>query len=77
MYNGGIDMDSNVQKLEDFEVLKGIINKDIKIEHLDDDVKIRLINLCTERIDIVNRRIQTTQKKIDKATCLIKKLQEN
>ena len=46
------------QKLKDFEILKQIINKKIQIEDLEDEVKIRLIGLCKNQIDVVNKRIQ-------------------
>ena len=51
------------QKLKDFEILKQIVNNKIQIEDLDDEVKIRLIELCKKQIDVVNKRIEEIKSK--------------
>ena len=58
----------NNQKLSDFEVLKKIINKELHMEDVDVDTKIRLIQLCDDRINDINKKIDDIEDKISKMT---------
>lgn len=51
------------QKLEDFEVLKDLMNLKIKLNEIDDDTKKRLIELCREQIEITNKKIDEVRNK--------------
>ena len=46
------------QKLEDMEVLKGVVNGKIDMSALDIDLKKRLISICSEQLDSVEKRIE-------------------
>lgn len=54
------------QKLSDFEILKKIVNKELRTEDIDLDTKIRLIRLCDNRINDINKKIEVIDKKISK-----------
>ena len=58
----------NNQKLSDFEVLKKIINNELHMEDVDVDTKIRLIQLCDDRINDINKKIDDIDDKISKMT---------
>ena len=58
----------NNQKLSDFEVLKKIINNELHMEDVDVDTKIRLIQLCDDRINDINKKIDDIEDKISKMT---------
>lgn len=53
------------QKLSDFEILKKIVNKELHMEDIDSETKIRLINLCDNRIKEINKKIDIIDRKID------------
>lgn len=54
------------QKLSDFEILKKIVNKELRMEDVDLDTKIRLIRLCDDRINDINKKIEIIDNKINK-----------
>ncbi|MBR2704438.1 MAG: hypothetical protein IKE91_03115 [Clostridia bacterium] len=56
------------QKLNDFEILKKVVNKEISMDDIDLDTKIRLIQLCDNRISDINKKIEDIDKKIYKIT---------
>ena len=56
------------QKLSDFDILKKIVNKELRMEDVDIDTKIRLIKLCDNRINDINKKIEVIDKKISKMT---------
>lgn len=58
--------DSYVQKLSDFEILKKLINKELDMNEVDNDTKMRLIALCDDRLKEVNKKIETVKRKIEK-----------
>lgn len=58
----------NNQKLSDFEVLKKITNNELHMEDVDVDTKIRLIQLCDDRINDINKKIDDIDDKISKMT---------
>lgn len=52
--------------LEDFEVLKDVINGKIEIKDLDIDLEKRLIVLCNNRINEINKKIAVKDLEIAK-----------
>ena len=54
------------EKLNDFELLKNIINDEVKIENIDNEVKQRIIELCNSRLKGLNKEIAKKEEKIDK-----------
>lgn len=56
------------QKLSDFDILKKIVNKELRMEDVDLDTKIRLIKLCDNRINDINKKIEVIDKKISMMT---------
>lgn len=52
----------HIQNLEDFEILKKIIKREIEIKDLDYDIKIRLINLCNKRAKEIDKKIKKLKK---------------
>lgn len=61
------------QKLQDFEILKSIVEGKTNIKDLDRDVKIRLIDICNRRLDEINKKIEDTKSEINKIESLILK----
>ena len=53
------------QKLDDFEILKKIVNKELSIKEVDLETKIRLIKLCDNRINEINKKIADYDKRIN------------
>ena len=43
--------------LDDFEILKKVVDGEIKIHDLDEDIKTRLIAMCKARIVSIDREI--------------------
>lgn len=62
-------MENENLKIDDFEILKEIIDGKSDIKNLDVDTKKRLIELCSNRLDDIN-------KKIHNKTLEIKRLKE-
>ena len=52
------------KKIEDFEILKSIVQGNIKINELEKDLKIRLIELCDLRLKKINLDIERIKKEI-------------
>lgn len=52
----------HIQNLEDFEILKKIIKREIEIKDVDYDIKIRLINLCNKRAKEIDKKIKKLKK---------------
>ena len=46
------------QKLEDIDTLKEIVTGKINMDSLDNEVKIRLIDICSERLDKVEQKLE-------------------
>ena len=46
------------QKLEDVDTLKDIVSGKINMDSLDNEVKIRLIDICSERLDKVEQQLE-------------------
>ncbi len=46
------------QKLEDVDTLKEIVTGKINMDSLDNEVKIRLIDICSERLDKVEQKLE-------------------
>lgn len=46
------------QKLEDVDTLKDIVSGKINMDSLDNEVKIRLIDICSERLDKVEQKLE-------------------
>lgn len=61
------------QKLQDFEILKRIVEGKTKIKDLDKDLKIRLIDICNTRLYEINKKIEDTKSEIEKIDNLILK----
>lgn len=61
------------QKLQDFEILKSIVNGKTEIKYLDKDLKLRLIDICNNRLDEINKKIEDTKFEIEKIDKLILK----
>ena len=59
-------------ELEDFEILKAIMNGNLKVEDLDSDLRKRLIIMCKEKLSKTNLEIE----KIDNNIKQIKELIE-
>lgn len=53
------------QKLSDFEILKKIVNKELSMNDVDLETKVRLIKLCDNRINDINKKIEIIDKKIN------------
>lgn len=45
------------QKLEDVDTLKDIITGKVNMDSLDNEVKFRLIDICSERLDKVEQKL--------------------
>ena len=56
---------ANEQKLEDFSALKGLMEGTIKLEQLDEETKIRLIDLCNDRLDVMKQKVEEKRKEAD------------
>lgn len=54
----------NNKILEDFEILKKVVNKELSMNDIDSDTKARLIDLCDSRITDINRKIEEYDEKI-------------
>lgn len=68
------------QKLEDFEILKNIVEGNLSIKQLDNDTKRRIIDICNNRIVSVNKMISDKNMEIEKMESLltnIKKIKSN
>ena len=46
------------QKLEDVDTLKEIVTGKVNMDSLDNEVKIRLIDICSERLDKVEQKLE-------------------
>ena len=46
------------QKLEDIDTLKEIVTGKRNMDSLDNEVKIRLIDICSERLDKVEQKLE-------------------
>ena len=67
---------ASVLVLDDFEVLKGIIEGKIEIQKLDKDLKKRLIVICNNRLNEVNQKIEDKDVEIVKMEKIISSLNE-
>ena len=64
--------------LNDFEVLKEVVNGNIKVDELDSDMKKRIILMCKKRLNEVNteiKQIRESTKKINELVYELKKIQ--
>lgn len=52
------------QKLDDLETLKDVMNGDIDMESLDNEVKIRLIDICSERLESIEQKIDEKRRQL-------------
>lgn len=66
----------NNQKLEDFEVLKDLMQLKVKLNEIDDDTKKRLIELCREQIEITNKKIDEVRKKNEELRVKIEQIKK-
>lgn len=62
------------KSLEDFEVLKNIIEGKTKIENIDIDLKKRLIVICNKRLKKVNESIKERELEIYRMEKLISEI---
>ena len=64
-FGGGqkLNRTEQVQDLEDFEILKKIINNEIDMKDIDYNTKIRLINLCEKRTKQIQQKIKDLENK--------------
>ena len=69
-------MEIKNQKIQDFYVLQSIIKGNTDIKKLDNNTKKRLINLCNERIDFMNKKIKRKFEKIEEAENILKKIKK-
>lgn len=53
------------QMITDFEILKKIVNKELSFKDVDYETKIRLIKLCDNRINEINKKIKEYDRRID------------
>lgn len=68
------NINSIEQKLKDFETLEKLVNGDVGVELLEEDLKSRLINLCEERLEAVERKIAKKTSEADALEKYLKKL---
>lgn len=69
--NNSVSVASKQIPLDDFEVLKEIMNGNIKIEELDSDLKKRLILMCKKRLNEVNTEIEQIRENTRKINELV------
>lgn len=50
------------QKLDDMAILEKVVNGELDTNHIDDDVKMRLIMICNEQLENVEQRIKESQR---------------
>ena len=55
---------SENQKLEDFSILEKIVNNQLDMKDVDYDTKIRLIELCDDRIRAIKNKIDCIDRKL-------------
>ena len=55
---------SEKQKLEDFSILEKIVNNQLDIKDVDYDTKIRLIELCDNRLKVIKNKIESIDRKL-------------
>lgn len=48
------------EKLKDFEILSQVVKAETTINDLDKDTKLRLIEMCSKQLQVVNRKINET-----------------
>lgn len=60
-----------IKNLEDFEVLKAIVEGRTKIEDVDIDLKKRLIVMCNQRLQKINDKIKIKELEIDNGRKLL------
>ena len=66
------------QKLQDMNVLEGVIKGNIPLSVLNDETKVRLISLCKERLDTLeSRKRQASIDSFNKFELSFKSLQGN
>ena len=53
------------QMITDFEILKKIVNKELSFKDVDYETKIRLIKLCDNRINEINKKIKEYDRRIE------------
>ena len=75
MNNESLDVEK--QKLQDYEVLKKIVKGNINVKDLDKDLKIRLNDICNNRLNEVNKKIEETQNTILKIESIISQMNNN
>lgn len=62
--------------LEDFEILKDVMNEKIQIQDLDADTKRRLINMCKNRLEEIDNEIKEIHNKTEKMKQLTLELKQ-
>ena len=53
------------QMITDFEILKKIVNKELSFKDVDYETKIRLIKLCDNRINEINKKVKEYDRRIE------------
>lgn len=61
------------QKLCDFEILRNVVQGSVNIKDLDKDLKLRLIDICNNRLIEVNKKIEDTNNDINRMKKIIDK----
>ena len=62
------------RKIKDFEVLTKLVNREVKLEDLDYDLKVRLIELCKERNAQIDLKIKEKEHEIEVIENFLKKI---
>ena len=63
------------QKQRAMSLLSDYMNGDVKLSEIDEEMKEIILELCTERLEIVQAKIQTTEKQISAVRKYLEELQ--